>query len=70
MQSVAKFSFSLAAHLRVVTAEFLEGHVHVTPYTILHETTTKLSECRWVLVMENIWSYGREISIEGYRLKK
>ena len=54
MQSVAKFSFSLAAHLRVVTAEFLEGHVHVTPYTILHETTTKLSECRWVWVMENI----------------
>jgi len=39
MQSVAKFDFSLAAQLGIVRAEFLEGHVHVTPYTVSHERT-------------------------------
>jgi len=39
MLSVAKFRVSLAARLCVVAAEVLEGHVHVTPYTILHDTT-------------------------------
>ena len=46
----------------------LEGYVHVTPYTILYETTEKHSECRWVFVMEDISSYGSEISIEGFQI--
>jgi hypothetical protein len=41
MQSVAKCSYSLAAKLCVVTAEFLEGRVDVTPFTILSETMKK-----------------------------
>jgi len=39
MLFVAKFRVSLAVRLHVVAAEVLEGHVHVTPYTILHEIT-------------------------------